>query len=270
MPKCLLVAGSFYPREGGAERQLKAVLGHLETQGIECAVVTQGLRGLSHLDTVPQTNIRIFRVVNVTLFRVAPRLAQILFLLSATLRILRERPSVLISLQLGSATVAASIASRLLRVPHIVRLTGGGTTQFASEPFARASSAIGRRLVRFTLDRRRVFVVAPAEHLLHDMRVSFPRIKMATLRIPNGVAVPASEPDTSSERAGVAWYSRSGSEKSADFLLAVAEACPELEFVAFGQEIDCGGLTNLHTFGWCDDVPQLLARTKVLDQHVSG
>lgn len=170
----VMVSGSFWPREGGAERQLREILALLSDQGADAAVVSQVLEGSPRREFAPGAKIAIHRVGSRTAFAIAPRFGHALFVLAATWRALRLRPDVLVSLQFGAATVAASMAARILRIRHIIRLTGGGSATFRSEAEARASTPIGRILVRIGAGGTQKTIVAPAQHLLDDLQEFFP------------------------------------------------------------------------------------------------
>ena len=263
--KCVLVCGSFFPREGGAERQMRSVLGRLGADGVRATVVTQVLEGQPRRATAPDTSIAIARVGSKFAFRRLPRLGQAVFLLAATLRAIRERPTAVVSLQFGSASLAGSLAARATRSRHVVRLTGGGTATHRSEPFARASNPLGRLLVHVICARDDLVVVAPAEHLLGDFRQAFPAIVVQAAVVPNGVdAPPEGNPAGDEMRRGVVWYARGGTEQSVAFFRSIAAACPDVPFYVLGQHVTHAELPNVRSLGWCDDVYSVLNGARVL------
>jgi hypothetical protein len=170
---------------------------------------------------------------------------------------------VIVTMQLGSATAAAGLANRLLRRPHIVRLTGGGTPQYRSEPVARAASPIGRFVVRL-LRPESTTVVAPAVHLIADFCESFPASRIPTGIVRNGVGGPPGNSVRWQDRTGVVWYSRSGTETSTDRFLEIARAAPDVRFTVMGKNYDQTPLGNVHYIGWQSDPESVLGRARIL------
>ncbi len=253
------------PREGGAEKQMREVLARLEAGGASVRVVTQPIEHEPRRASIPGTTVLILRVGSLSAFRRAPRLAQILFCLVASFRVAVFRPKVVISLQFGAATVAASVAARVTGARHIIRLTGGGTSRYRSESVARANNWAGRRLVAIATGYRRVTVVAPAHHLLSDFQESFPNRSVEMMWVPNGVEVPSQHATIAdSDRYGVVWYARSGSERSYELFLSVVARRPDLDFIVVGQPVPTAGRANVTSLGWCSDVFAVLGTARVL------
>jgi len=254
----LLIAGSFYPREGGAERQMRSLLASVRSENGSAAVITQVLTpDIARRERVD--NINIHRVGSGWAFRHAPRAAQIIFMGCAVVRAIRLNPRILVSLQMGTASASAAIAARLLRREHILRLTGGGTDRFCSEPVARAATPLGRTWSRL-FARRSTTIVAPAHHLIRDFTNSFPTFDNPTKVITNGVVRPAEDILKSGE---VIWYSRSGTERSQSTLAAIASLLPHVSFSVLGR----GGAPegpNLFALGWQDKPEPVIGRHRVL------
>jgi hypothetical protein len=256
-----LVSGSFHPREGGAERQMKQVLaGVAPAAGHDTRVVTQVLEGRTRRENLDESGISIERVGSRLLFKHIPRLGMVSFLLAALVRVLSLRPDVLISLQFGAATVAANLAARILRADHVIRLTGGGTDQFRSEPFGRAASRLGSLTVRWCARYSRTIVVAPAEHLMQDLHEAFPGLRVRYRVITNGV--PAVRGRVTEASDGVVFYARGGGNEGDAAMLALASACPDLRFLVMGR--DLGTFANVTSVGWLTDPYDLLRRGRVL------
>lgn len=254
----LLIAGSFYPREGGAERQMRSLLASVRDEGVATAVVTQVLSSdIARRETLD--DIEIHRVGSRWAFGHMPRIAQLIFMGCAVWTALRLRPRILVSLQMGTASAAAAIVARLLRREHVLRLTGGGTDRYASEPLARAATALGRAW-SLLFARKRTTFVAPAEHLIRDFAISFPKFKNPTRVITNGVVGPEGETAKPEE---VIWYSRAGSERSQDTLGAIAALLPTVRFSVLGR----GGApaaANVSSLGWQDEPEPIIGRHRVL------
>ena len=262
--RCVLVCGSFMPREGGAERQMRSVLVRLDAEGVETTVVTQVLDGQPRGAMVPGTGVAIERVGSGFAFRRFPRIGQALFLMAALARVISLRPATVVSLQFGSASAAASLAARAVRSRHVVRLTGGGTSAHRSEPFVRASSRLGRLLVRLISAGPDVVVVAPAQHLLDDFQEAFPQARVDMELVPNGVDPLGGGRLEDRLRRGVVWYARGGAEQSVAFFLSVAAGCPEVPFYVVGQPVDVDDVPNVQSSGWCEDVYPVLRRARIL------
>ena len=258
----LLSAASFWPREGGAERQMKHVLSRLTRSGLSCVVVTQVLPGQPRRTEVD--GVRVVRVGSTRLLRRAPRLGNVVWALCQSLTILRLRPRATISLQLGVASAAVAVTAGVRRRRHVVRLTGGGTLTFPSEPWVRRSTLVGRLVVR-VVARRQVLLVAPAQHLIDDFAEAFPRHRLAMRVVPNGVdAIEPTQLLAGTERHGVVWYARGGAVRSGQAFSAVAGACPDLDFVAIGHTSEVEPADNVASLGWVDDPVGVLGAARVL------
>lgn len=260
MTRICLVSGSFHPREGGAERQMKQVLAGIARAGHDSMAVTQVLEGWARREYLAESGVSIERVGSRLLFKRVPRLGMVSFLVAALGRALSLRPNVLISLQFGAATMAANLAARVLRANHVIRLTGGGTAQFRSEPFGRAASRLGSFTVRWCTHYSRTIVVAPAEHLMEDLHEAFPRLRARHRVITNGV--PAVCGGVTEESDGVVFYARGGGSEGDAAMLALAKACPDLRFVVMGRDI--GTFDNVTSVGWVGDPFDVLRRGRVL------
>jgi len=239
---------------------MRHLLAGFARDGKSVAVITQRIPGsrLPKREDIDGIDVR--RVGSARLFTVQPKLAQVAFFGVALMTVVALRPRVLVSLQMGSASVAASLGARLFRVRHIVRLTGGGTATSRSEPIARAKSPVGRAVVRL-LSTRRTTLVAPAQHLLDDFSEVFPRFKGRKIRIINGVRPVAAVDAPISE---VVWYARSGSEKTSAAFVEVAERLPDVAFTVMGAAMPHQAPDNVTFLGWRDDPEAVLAQHRVL------
>lgn len=257
MTDLLIISRSFYPKEGGAERQLRQVAGRLCEQGHTVSVLTEAAGDLPSVEVLP-TGVRIERIGS-TLSR-NRRGVQLAFVVSGLIRGLRNNPGVLLSPQLGSASVVAGIVARIRRRPHLVRLTGGGTDRFRSEPLAKASSRLGRVLVS-AFARPSTTIVAPARHLLADFAEAFPDFPCDLVHITNGVDVSL---DRSAKLRQVIWYSRGGSESSATTFLEIAAALPTVRFTVIGRHLGDSLLSNIDDLGWQKHPENVIAEHAVL------
>jgi glycosyltransferase involved in cell wall biosynthesis len=257
MVDLLIVTRSFYPKEGGAERQLRQVAGRLSAQGYTVVVLTEAAPGLPVTETL-STGVRIARVGSLRLG--GRRGAQLSFVAAALVRGFGMRPRVLLSPQLGAASVVAGVVARVRRAPHVVRLTGGGTARFRSEPLAKASSRMGRALAR-VFARRATTVVAPARHLLADFAEAFPAHPCELVHITNGV-----EPltPTPAKTGQVIWYSRGGSETSLETFLQIARTLPEVRFTVIGRRLVSDIPPNVDDLGWQEHPESVISSHLVL------
>ncbi|WP_082622957.1 glycosyltransferase [Terrabacter sp. Root85] len=260
MTDILLASGSFSPREGGAEKQMRNVLSLAARSGASVSVVTQVIDGQPRRSSIDGVNVT--RVGSVSLFRGLPRIGQLLFTVLVFVHVLVRRPSAVISIQLGTASVGVALARRFCSFNHVVRLTGGGTATHRSEPFARGSSRVGRWAVRM-ITSKKVTIAAPAEHLLEDFRTVFG--PCAALRIvPNGVPELKSPiPCVDAERTGVVWYARRGAIRSSEAFEQVVDAAPDLAFTIIGAT-DRSSDQRVRALGWVEDPYPILGRHRVL------
>jgi hypothetical protein len=245
-----MVSGSYYPREGGAERQMRGVLENLAGAGRRAGVITQAVTGAPRTEIL--NGVQIQRIGCVSLYIRVPPLGKLLFCIEAFLRLLVLRPRSVVSLQLGAASFAVCLAARVAPMRHIVRLTGGGTALHRSEPFWRASTRGGRMVVKAILSQRRATLVSPAKHLLEDFRLAFPNVECRQLTIANGIPRVAEGSSLEDERTGVLWYARRGSERSLATFLRIVEALPELRFVVIGQPVGVH-VDNVSSLGWVSE-----------------
>lgn len=260
MNRIVLVSGSFLPREGGAERQMRLVLAGLAGSGHRTHVVTQRIKGAPPFEVVD--SIEVHRVGSLMAFDLNSRLGMVAFLIAAIVKTLRLAPTHLVSLQMGSASFAAGIVSRVRGVSHIVRLTGGGSAHFRSEAFARKASTFGRLFTKLLIDRPRTVLVAPARHLLEDFAECFPSMRATQLVVPNGVELASAAGDEVT-RQGVLWYARRGSERSVSTFRNLADECPDVMFKVIGTTIENLG-PNVSSLGWVNQPMDVMWGSRVL------
>lgn len=253
----VFVSGSFAPREGGAERQMRQILAHMVADGKTCLVLTQPVPGQPSREVIDGIVVR--RLGSPAAFALSHSLGKLTFLLSATIVAARARPDRLMSSMLGAASVSAAVAARLNRVPHILRLTGGGTERFRSEPVARASRLSSRLWCRL-FDRRHTVVVAPASHLLRDFALAFGNHRSLRWQIDNGVSPP---PPPADKREVVAYYARGGSRVNDEHFLELARATPTVRYEVFGREIP-DSPDNVVCLSWISLPEELLNTCRAL------
>lgn len=259
-----LFTSNFYPIEGGAERQLRQVLEY-------------GVENLSWKVTLVSatTNDAAVREARATLpfdFR-SPRANNAIMrkahLLSASLRARKRRGAssectVVVSTELGAATTGAWITSERLRVPHIVRLGGGGSSQAIAEPSARKGRMARARIGRVVANSR-CTVVAPSQHILDDALANYPILAGRVSLMPNGVTVVSRNSKFTKERAGAIWYGRSDSRKGSSWVAELVRLTPDIQFSLIGTEVSRvpNSLLNATELGWVDNPEELIAASAV-------
>ena len=186
----MLIQG-FYPRLGGAERQLQALIPPLRARGIDVTVVTRRYPGLAPRARV--SHAAIYRV-SIPGNRIVASLAYTLGALLVLARV-RRRVQVIHAHELLSPTTTAILAGLVLRRPVVVKVLRGG--QLGDINVLQAG-CLGR--LRFWLFRRLVNVfIAISDEIEAELRaagVGADRIA----RIPNGVDVDRFKPAEASER----------------------------------------------------------------------
>ncbi len=249
--KVVLVSDSFHPWVGGGERQMQLTLARLDPARWDITVVTRRLGDAPATSVVD--GLRVRRVGTPT----PSRAAAVRYLLGAARAVVRERPDVVIALQIGSSALAATAGARLARRarPLVVRLAGGSLA--GTELQVRARSRVGRVTTRLVL-RAASAVVAPSAHLLEAPPAFAGALADKGRVIPNGVAVPPDLPPVA-ERDGVIWVGRDDPVKGFDDFLALARALPDESFVAAGPAARSDAPGNLRCLGWVDDVPGTVA-----------
>jgi glycosyltransferase involved in cell wall biosynthesis len=189
----MLIQG-FYPRLGGAERQLQALIPPLGACGIDVTVVTRRYPGLAPRAIV--SHAPIYRV-SIPGNRFVASLAYTLGAFFALARV-RRRVQVIHAHELLSPTTTAVLAGLVLRRPVVVKVLRGG--QLGDIKVLQAGR-LGR--LRFWLFRRLVDVfIAISDEIEAELReggVGADRIA----RIPNGVDVDRFRPAGASDRARI-------------------------------------------------------------------
>ncbi|RLD07788.1 MAG: hypothetical protein DRI32_00175 [Chloroflexi bacterium] len=113
--KVATIIHGYFPRVGGAETQLKALLPHLQKQGIETTVLTR-----RYDPTLPAFE----KIEGVPVYRLpAPGgkvTASLIFTLSAFWRLLRLRPQIVHAHEFISPATIALLAKYLLGIPIVV------------------------------------------------------------------------------------------------------------------------------------------------------
>jgi maltose O-acetyltransferase len=258
-----LYMGSFAPREGGAERQFRHLGTEFARLGEPLTVLTQRIEGTSRHEVVDGCDVH--RLGSSTLFDHYPYLAHAAFVLDAVLLGIRlPRPAGVISVQLGSATAAATVVGFLRQTPRAVRLSGGGDGELGqSETRRRGRSTKGRLLTRIAVSNNAI-LVAPAQHMINGFRDSADVQAMRTLVIRNAVPAP-STPEMSTPRDGIVWYGREGNAKNPSEFLRLSAQLPDQRFKVIGKlGSDFVVPENADLLGWVDPPDALLHSSSVV------
>lgn len=246
MTRLAISTDSFFPREGGAERQLRRVGADLAaTHGWDVYVVAHRFDGLAADEVVD--GLHVIRVAR------PPTRAGSLWSTFRAARALRSlRPDVIVAVQSGSSAMSAALAARGQRqLPVVVRLTGGEL------PTRGARGVMARRALETA-----TAIVAPARHLLAGQSPFADALAHKGTVIPNGVA-PTDTPGGQPRE--VVWIGRADPLKGLPDLVALAKAAPEIAFVAIGPDgADVSTAPNLTCTGWLEDPTPRLANATAL------
>jgi len=255
--KVALVAGSFPPGGGGAERQLLRVLGELRSRGWDVVVVARWLGDSPRAYTVD--GVPVLRVGAAEL----TRRNSVAFTVAAARHVARERPDVAIGLQAGSSPAAAALAGVLgrRRIPFVLRLTGNDTESNQLEVRGRTR---GSRAVTAAVLRAAGAIVAPARHMLRGAGPFQARVDAVGCVIPNGAPEPLGGPPDG-PRSKVLWVGRPVVVKNYPHLIELARRCPDLSFTSVGPGPELSvEVPNLDARGWLADAGPAFADAAVL------
>lgn len=252
-----LVTSSFWPREGGAERQLRRVFSSSAFDGdFVVRVFTESISGVARSTNWCDLEVR----------RPSTSAARVLgargsFALTAMSDLSRFRPDIVVSSQVGLATVIAGEYCRLRGIAHIIRLASGGVVPRADGGFSEFPLCENTRkwsLIRPIVSRERCRIVAPAEHLADLVRGVHPRLARNVRWITNGIEdanVLRINELTDARRAprwDAIWYGRRDWFKNPEAFELLATIADDLSFVALGQK-DVATARNIENLGWVDD-----------------
>ena len=255
--KVALVAGSFPPGGGGAERQLLRVLAELRSRDWEVVVVARWLGDSPRayvLDGV--------QVVRVGSADVTRRNA-VMFTVEAARQVAGEHPDVAIGLQAGSSPAAAALATVFgwRRIPFVLRLTGN---DIDGNQLAVRGRTRGSRLVTGAVLRSAAAIVAPAHHLLQGAGPFQARVDQIGRVIPNGAPEPV-ERQGEAPPSKVLWVGRAVGVKNYPEFVELARRCPDLRFLSVGPGPELSdGVSNLDARGWLADARPSFADAAVL------
>lgn len=254
-----MIAGSYPPDGGGAERQMQRVLTDLGERGHDVAAVARFRPGAQ----------RHYRLDGVEVWRIGKSAINpvnaALFTVQAAIKAARLRPDVLVALQAGSSPMAAALASATTRgrVPFIMRLTGPGVT--GNQLAERTRRPIGRWLMQWLL-KRAALIVSPAAHLFEGAGQLQTRVDEISMVIPNGAprAEPLSELDEP-DRPRIIWVGRDDAAKNYPAFLRLAAHCPDLTFTSVGIDPDLSrDHPNVRALGRVPEAARLIASATVL------
>jgi glycosyltransferase involved in cell wall biosynthesis len=127
--RIVMLTQGYYPKVGGAERQVTAVAQDLTRRGVEVHVITRSLPDTPSRETL----------AGVVVYRLpAPRpkvFASLSFTINALALIRRIRPDVLHAHELLSPTTTAVLARQISKIPVVVTLHGGGEIRRMQQKF---------------------------------------------------------------------------------------------------------------------------------------
>jgi glycosyltransferase involved in cell wall biosynthesis len=185
--RIVMLTQGYYPKVGGAERQVTAVSQELTRRGVEVHVITRSLPGTPPRETL----------AGVTVYRLpVPRpkvFASLSFTFNALAVIRRIQPDVLHAHELLSPTTTAVLARQLNRIPVVVTLHGGGEIRRMQQKFFGAS-----RLRYFSTHVER-FIAIDADIDTQLASLGIPdRLRVS---IPNGVDISRFRPLSPDQKA---------------------------------------------------------------------
>lgn len=111
-----MIIQGYYPRLGGAERQLGAIAPRLQAMGVNIQVLTRRYPGLKSREDVAGIPVHRLPVPG-------PKpLASLAFTMSALLLLRKLRPDIIHAHELFSPATTAVAARRLLGIPVVVKI----------------------------------------------------------------------------------------------------------------------------------------------------
>jgi glycosyltransferase involved in cell wall biosynthesis len=175
--RVVVVIHGYYPRVGGAERQMQYLAARLYQRGVDLHILTRRfdpkLKTLEIIDGVPVHRIPV----------PGPKpVASLIFTIIALLKIARLKPHLIHAHEFLSPATVAVLANRWLRIPFIVTLHGGGSNGDVQKLQRKPSGKIRLNALRAQA-KKFIVVSAEIEHELQD--AGFDRDQMIT--IPNAV-----------------------------------------------------------------------------------
>jgi glycosyltransferase involved in cell wall biosynthesis len=269
-----MISQSYYPRLGGAELQLAALIPLLRERGVEIHIITRRYAGLVPYELIG----------GVPVYRIAipgPKpIAALAFILGALPLIGRLKPDVIHAHELLSPSLLALIAKRLFGIPVVAKVLRGGKLGDIDKLRQRR---FGMRRLAGLRDQMDVFIMISTEIEQELDEIGVPREKR--IFIPNGVdterfiPLPVDRQMDLRERLGLPrsalvtiYAGRLVAEKRVDHLLAVwpgiREKFPEAELVVLGTGKEQARLTvnlpqGVRLLGLVDDVAPYLQSADV-------
>jgi len=171
-----MIIQSYWPRIGGAERQLASLAPLLKARGVDIQVITRRYTGMAAYEIVDE--VPVHRLP-------APRpkaLASAVFTAAALRLLKRQRPDLLHAHELLSPTTAGIAAKRLFGIPLVVKVLRGGELGDIAKLKRRPTGRMRLALMHKLVDR---FLVISREIEAELAEVGIPPERC--LHLPNGV-----------------------------------------------------------------------------------
>ncbi len=261
--KIAVITSSFWPLEGGAERQLRQVLQLIvDSDAADVNIFTEPN------ETPGETS-----AVNLNVFRPPPVMRKILgtkvsFALRSLLGLLGTKPDVVLSSQAGLASLVGAVYSRLFGVPLVIRLAGSGERRTITddiETYPLNEDTRYGRLLASMISASQITITAPAQHILTTIAVDKPQLIDNMRVINNGVERRPVTPNStlqSPAKWDCVWYGRDDWVKNPEALIELAVSCPQLTFAVIGN-IQLPSLHNLELLGWVDDPVNVICQSRI-------
>lgn len=190
--RVVMITHGYFPRIGGAERQLSALAPLLRARGVDLHVLTRQLPGVAAFEEIEGVPVR-------RLPASGPKaIASLAFTLASLREIARLKPDVIHAHEMISPTTAALLAKSLLGIPVVVTIHSSGAPgevqRLKRRPLGPQRLKIYcREIDRFVILSREIETELAAEGVPPERRVV----------IPNGVNTGAFTPVEESQKAAL-------------------------------------------------------------------
>lgn len=247
VPELAIFSASWYPNEGGAEKQLRKVAERLSVRGWRVTVITSGPASAE----VEGPRIKV-RSVNRHWRRNAAQRVTGWNLFAGTLRSasVHRPPDVILASLVSAASLAGVAYGRSVGRPVVLRVGGAD--------FSRLAVNRVRRLQASWMLSGLCGVVVNADHLTTQFKSFERRAFPPVMTIPNGVE-PVALPALGIRHPGptrVLYYTNGGAPKNDPGFLDVVRHCHGLHFRALGRTGHLPRIDNLEVKGWRADLSE--------------
>lgn len=185
-----MVINGYYPRIGGAERQLAAVAPLLQAGGVDVHVITRRFPGLAPFETIAGVSVHRLAIPGTRSTR------SLAFTFAAVRRMARLRPNLVHAHDVYSPATAALLTKKLLRAPVVVKVPRGGRRGSIAHLRGRA---LGRQRLAWLRRGADAFITINRE--IDDELAAMGVPSERRVAIPNGVHTARFKPLAAREKA---------------------------------------------------------------------